>query len=64
MDFFNDSKGNPSMTRLLFGIWGLGVFVIWSAVSVIEMALQPIDLSVVGILFTFMTGKVWQKYKE
>jgi len=63
-EFLQEKNGQFSSTRLLFLVWGLCVLVTWMFISIKSNVMQSVDWSVVGILFTFMTGKVWQKYKE
>lgn len=63
-EFFQENNGNFSATRLAFLLWSLGVFVVWSIVSIRVQALQTPPPEVMEIIGILMTGKVVQKFGE
>lgn len=56
--FFQDETKMSSATRLVFIVWGLGVFGVWAAMSIMTRQLQPIPQTVVEITLITMAGKV------
>lgn len=62
--FFQDDTGALSAMRLMFIIWGLGVFVTWTVLSIIAKQMQPIPAGVVEILGMCIGGKVIQAFSE
>jgi hypothetical protein len=63
-EFFKESNGNFSATRLAFLIWAFGVLIVWGVPSVRHGKLEPIPESVVVVIGMLMTGKVVQKINE
>jgi len=62
--FFQDSDGKLSATRLVMILWVIGTFLIWSYISIKSVALVQLPSSVVDILGILLTGKVVQKFGE
>lgn len=62
--FFQDGNNYFSATRLVFILWSTGVLIVWSINSIATKSLLKIDYSIVGILMSFMTGKVVQFFFE
>ena len=62
LEFFEDGGGQLSSVRLAFLFWTITVLAVWAIVSIQAGKIQSIDWSVVGIIFTLMTGKVVQSY--
>lgn len=54
-------KENSSSIRALMLIWNIGIFIIWSMISVYKQELQIIPESVVTIIVLITFGKVTQK---
>ncbi|MBU0700197.1 hypothetical protein KKE26_02715 [bacterium] len=66
LQFLQDEKGMFSSTRLVFIIWGIGVFVVWAIVSIRSTTpgLVQIDTNMMLVLLSLMTGKAVQKFGE
>ncbi len=62
--FFEDTDGKFSATRLVLITWAIGTFVIWSYISIQTATLADLPNSVVQILGIVLTGKVIQKFGE
>lgn len=62
--FFQDDTGALSAMRLMFIVWGLGVFVTWTVLSIIAKQMQPIPSGVIEILGMCIGGKVIQAFSE
>ena len=63
-EFFKESNGTFSATRLAFLTWAFGVLIVWGVPSVRHGKLEPIPESVVVVIGMLMTGKVVQKVNE
>ncbi|HVL14076.1 MAG TPA: hypothetical protein VM529_16015 [Gemmata sp.] len=57
-------EGKPSVTRLVFVAWAVGVLAVWVRLSLKEGHLAVIPDSVMYILGILMTGKVVQRNFE
>ncbi len=62
--FFQDTDGKLSATRLVMILWVIGTFCIWSYISIKSASLVELPSSVVEILGILLTGKVVQKFSE
>ncbi len=65
LEFFQESNGRLSSTRLAFLLWAIGVLVTWMFDSMITShELQEIPPSIITLMGILMTGKVVQKTVE
>lgn len=62
--FFMDESGKYSSTRLVFLIWSLGLFVVWSIISLKKKEIASLPLEIILLIGTFMSGKVIQTFRE
>jgi hypothetical protein len=62
--FFLDTDGKPSATRLVMILWATGTLAIWAYASIKTATLAELPNSVVEILGVLLTGKVVQKFGE
>jgi hypothetical protein len=62
--FFQDTDGKLSATRLVMIIWAFGVLIVWGFVTLKTGTLTELPNSVVEILGIVLTGKVVQKFGE
>jgi hypothetical protein len=63
-EFFKESNGTFSATRLAFLTWAFGVLIVWGIPSVRSGELKEIPDTVVAVIGMLMTGKVVQKFSE
>jgi hypothetical protein len=59
-----EKKGKVSSSRVLLLIWGVGVFLVWTVVSLINRNIAEIPESVVTILGILSGSKVVQRFGE
>ena len=59
-----DRDGKPSAMRLVQLIWGLGLFGVWSYMSIHAGTLVAIPESVIVIFIGVITGKAIQSFGE
>lgn len=64
LQFFQESNGRLSSTRLAFLLWAIGVLVTWMSNSLTTGELHPIPESIIALMGILMTGKVVQKTVE
>lgn len=62
--FVREKDGKVSSSRLLFLIWGVGIFLTWAYISYQTKNLQPIPESVVTILGILAGTKAVQRFGE
>ena len=62
--FFNDDTGQLSSMRLIFILWGVGVFGVWGAVSIMTKTLSAIPIGAVEIMGMCLASKVVQSFAE
>lgn len=59
-----EKKGKVSSSRVLLLVWGVGIFVVWTLVSIINRNIAEIPESVVTILGILSGSKVVQRFGE
>jgi hypothetical protein len=57
---FQDHAGNPSSSRSLMLLYGVGVFVIWAVASLKSTTLQEIPDAAITIFGILISGKTLQ----
>ena len=60
-NFFKECNGKHCPVRLIYLIWGIGIFLIWAFLSISNKQIQAIDQSVIVFFGLAVTGKVIQK---
>ena len=61
---FRDDGGAISSMRVIFVLWGFGVFTVWTILSIIARQMQPIPSGTVEIMGMCLGGKVIQSFSE
>jgi hypothetical protein len=64
LEFFQDGTGMFSSMRLVFLTWGIGAFLIWGAISIINKSVATIPITIVEIMALCVVGKVAQSVTE
>ena len=59
-----NAKGKISTSRVIFLVWGLGVFAVWAFLSFYHQQTEPLDTSVVTVLGILAGGKTLQRFGE
>jgi hypothetical protein len=59
-----EKKGKISSSRILLLLWGIGLFVVWSFVSLVNRNIAEIPESVVTVLGILSGSKVVQRFGE
>lgn len=62
--FFQDDTGQLSAMRLLFILWGVGVFGVWLFLSIKTAAMVAVPWSIISFISSLVAGKVVQSYTE
>ena len=62
--FVREKNGKISSSRILFLLWGGGVFVVWCILSIVNQTIEPIPESVVTLLGIMAGSKVVQRIGE
>lgn len=62
--FLREDNGNFSSIRLIAVLWGVGMFVVWAAISIIKRAPQDIPVGILGFASSVILWKAAQKYGE
>jgi hypothetical protein len=62
--FFKDDTGQLSSMRLVFLVWGLGLFVVWAIISIITKQMFPVPESCIEILGICTIGKAANSITE
>ena len=62
-EFFSDGEQLSAM-RLLLITWGIGVFIVWSIVSIHSMTLVSLPPSLIAYLGSLVGGKLIQNVTE
>ena len=65
-EFLQEDNGGLSSTRLLFLVWGLGGFIVWTLLSLrmVPPAFAILPLEYVGVVLSLGGVKVVQKFGE
>jgi hypothetical protein len=61
VEFVQEVCGKKCPVRLVYLIWGIGIFLVWSFLSIKHSKFEPIDDSVIMFFGLAVTGKVIQK---
>lgn len=59
-----EDNGNFSSIRLISVVWGVGLFVVWAAVSIVKQAPQDIPVGILGFASSVILWKAAQKFGE
>jgi hypothetical protein len=59
-----ETKGKVSTSRVLLLLWGVGLFLVWAFVSIINRNITEIPESVVTVLGILSGSKVLQRFGE
>jgi hypothetical protein len=62
--FIREKNGKISSSRILFVLWGGGVFVVWCILSIANQTIEPISESIVTLLGIMAGSKVVQRIGE
>lgn len=64
LQFFQDDTGALSAMRLLFIVWGIGTFIVWTSLCIKTGTMVAMDIKILGFLVSLVGGKVVQNFTE
>ena len=59
-----EKEGKVSTSRVLLLLWGVGLFLVWAVVSIINQNIAEIPESVVTVIGILSGSKVLQRFGE
>ena len=62
--FFEDNSGGFSMMRLVFFVWGIGIFVVWAYTCISTGGIVTLPTEVITLFLGLSTAKVVQRGLE
>ena len=64
LSLVREKEGKISTSRVLLLIWGVGLFIVWVSVSIINRNIAEIPESVVTVIGILSGSKVLQRFGE
>ena len=62
--FFKDNSGGFSMMRLIFFVWGIGLFVVWAYTCINTGGIVILPTEIITLFLGLSTAKVVQRGLE
>ena len=62
--FLEDNSGGLSMMRLVFFVWGIGLFVVWSYMCINTGGIITLPTEIITLFLGLSTAKVVQRGLE